>query len=137
VLEVLSAPPARGRAERLFAAAEALDVDPALAWPVATVFPFVADPARHALLWPRTACAAAERLGCALGYDPAPNWATYAALRAFAGRLLARLEPSGARDFIDIEAFLHATASSRPSGAGKAAARPKRAARAAAPRRQR
>ena len=128
LFEALAGPPARARMEKLFAAAEALDVEPALAWPVATVFPFVADPARHVFLWPRTACAAAERLGCDLRYDAAPNWPTYAALRAFSAQLLAKLEAIGAHDFVDVEAFLHATAASRTSGAAKAARRPKTAA---------
>ncbi len=113
LFETLGAPPARVRAEKLFAAAQALDVEPAFAWPVATVFPFVADPARHVFLSPRTTCAAAERLGCDLKYDAAPNWATYAALRAFSTQLLGRLQSNGARDFIDVEAFLHSTAASR------------------------
>jgi hypothetical protein len=126
LFETLTAPPGRTRMEKLFAAAEALDVEPALAWPIATVFPFVADPARHALLWPRITCAAAERLGCDLRYDAAPNWATYAALRAFSAQLLAELQAKGARDFIDVEAFLHATAASRATASGKAS--PKRAA---------
>jgi hypothetical protein len=122
LFETLAAPPARARMEKLFAAAEALDAEPALAWPIATVFPFVADPARYVFLWPRTACAAAERLGCDLRYDAAPNWATYAALRAFSAQLLARLEASGARDFVDVEAFLHAMAASRASASAKARA---------------
>lgn len=131
LLETLAAPPGRARTEKLFAAAEALDVEPALAWPVATVFPFVADPARHALLWPRITCTAAEKLGRDLRYDAAPNWTTYAALRAFSTQLLARLEASGARDFVDVEVFLHATAASRETGVGKAGAAPKRATRTA------
>jgi len=136
LFETLAAPPARARLEKLFAAAEALDFEPALAWPIATVFPFVADPARHVFLWPRTACAAAERLGCDLRYDPAPNWATYAALRAFSGQLLTRLQASGARDFVDVEAFLHAAAASRGPGARKAGGESRRAPRTAAPSRR-
>lgn len=129
LFEALGAPPARVRFEKLFAAADALDAEPALAWPVATVFPFVADPARHVFLSPRTACAAADRLGCDLRYEAAPNYATYAALRAFSAQLLARLEATGARDFVDVEAFLHATAASRgAAGAAKAARSGKRAA---------
>ncbi len=133
LFETLAASPGRARLEKLFAAAEALDVEPALAWPIATVFPFVADPTRHVFLWPRTACAAAERLGCDLRYDAAPNWATYAALRAFSGQLLTRLEAIGARDFVDVEAFLHATATRRAPGAGKAGGESRRAARTAVP----
>lgn len=135
IFELLGAPPARLRMEKLFAAAEALDVEPALAWPIATVFPFVADPARHVFLSPRTTCAAAERLGCDLRYDAAPNWATYAALRTFSAQLLARLQANGARDFIDVEAFLHATAASRAAASGKAG--PKRATGRASSRRSR
>src|SRR6266540_2884397 len=75
LLELLSVPsPGRARFEKLFAATEALELDPALAWPIATVFPFVADPTRHVFLWPKTACGAAERLGCNLRYDVEPNW---------------------------------------------------------------
>jgi hypothetical protein len=131
LFDLLGAPPARVRFEKLFAATDALDAEPALAWPLATLFPFVADPARHVFLSPRTACAAAERLGCDLRYEAAPNHATYAALRAFSAQLLARLEPTGARDFVDVEAFLHATAASR-GAAG--AAKTSRAAKRAAPR---
>jgi hypothetical protein len=131
LFDVLAGAPARVRTEKLFAAADALDVESALAWPIATLLPFLADPARHVFLWPRIACVAAERLGCDLRWDAAPNWATYAALRAFSAQLLAKLEPLGARDFVDVEAFLHATASSRASGAAKVG-RPKRAAPKAA-----
>jgi hypothetical protein len=138
LFEALSAPPARGRFEKLFAAADALETEAALAWPIATVFPFLADPGRHVFLSPRTACIAAERLGCDLRYDAAPNYATYAALRAFSAQLLARLAATGARDFVDVEAFLHATAASRNAAAGAKAARGKRAApRPISPRRTR
>jgi hypothetical protein len=139
LFDVLGAAPARARMEKLFAAADALDAESALAWPIATVFPFVAEPARHVFLSPRTACPAAERLGCDLRYDAAPNYATYAALRAFSAQLLGRLEPTGARDFVDVEAFLHATAASRgAAGAAKAARNGKRAApRTISPRRTR
>jgi hypothetical protein len=128
LFEAVSAPPARVRMEKLFAAVEALDVEHAAAWPLATVFPFVSDPARHVFLSPRTACGAAERLGCDLKYDAAPNYATYAALRVFSAQLLARLADTGARDFVDVEAFLHATAASRGAAGAKAVRSGKRAA---------
>jgi hypothetical protein len=115
LFEVLPAPlPARGRFEALFAAAEGLQVAPALAWPIATLFPFVAAPERHVFLLPGSAPRAADRLGCDLRFDPAPNWATYAALRGFTVKLLEGLQGIGARDFIDLEAFLYATATKRP-----------------------
>ncbi len=116
LLGVVSVPsPARARFEKLFAAVAALGVTPALAWPVATVFPFVASPAKQVFLSPKATCAAAERLGCDLRFDPAPNWATYAALRALAEGLRNRLQAIGARDLVDFEVFLHATATRRAS----------------------
>ena len=63
LFELLASAPGRARFERLSVAANALEVEPALAWPIVTLFPFVADPGRHAFLSPRTACAAAKRLG--------------------------------------------------------------------------
>ncbi len=111
---VVSAPPARPRLERLFAASHALGLAPDLAWPVATLFPFAADPARHALLLPKPVCAAAARLGCDLAYEPAPNWATYAAFHALSSRLLDALRPLGARDLADVEPFLHAVGTPAP-----------------------
>lgn len=118
LFELLSVPsPGRARFEKLFAATEALPTAPGTAWVLATLFPFLADPVKHLLLRPKATRAAAERLGCDLRYDPAPNWATYAALRTFAGKLLERLKAIGARDFVDVEAFLHALAAKRPAAA--------------------
>jgi len=131
LFELLASAPGRARFERLSVAANALEVEPALAWPIVTLFPFVADPGRHAFLSPRTACAAAKRLGGDLRFDAAPRWPTYAALRAFAARLLLRLGPAGARDYVDVEAFLHAMATPR-SGGSRTGAASKRAARPAA-----
>jgi hypothetical protein len=132
LLAVLSVPsPARARFDRLFAATAALDLEPALAWPVATLFPFVAEPGRQVFLWPKTACGAAERLGSDLRFDPAPNWRTYSALRGFAAKLLEELQPSGARDYVDVEAFLYATATSKSHGAE--GSRPKAARKTPAP----
>ncbi len=112
--DLLSVPsPGRARFERLFAAARSLPVDGPQQWLVATIFPFVASPGRHVLLRPRSTCLAAERLGCDLRYEPFPNWPTYSALRALGTRLIERLAPVGAGDFVELEAFLHVTASAR------------------------
>ncbi|HEY6006311.1 MAG TPA: hypothetical protein VIV57_25755 [Anaeromyxobacter sp.] len=109
--ELLGVPsPGRARFEKLFAAARDLPVEPDQQWLVATLFPFVASPDRHVLVRPRIACEAAERLGFDLRYEESPTWATYAALRAFSAQLLGRLERNGAKDFIDVESFLHAIA---------------------------
>lgn len=114
LMELLSVPsPGRARFDRLFAAARGLPVEPAHQWLVATLFPFVAAPDRHVLVRPRVTCLGAERLGCDVRYDASPNWATYAAVRAVEVQLLERLAPLGAKDFVDVEAFLHVTATVR------------------------
>ena len=114
LFELLSVPsPGRSRFEKLFAAARDLPVDAAQQWLVATLFPFVASPGRQVLLRPKITCEAAARLGFSLGDDVSPNWGTYAALRELSAQLLESLRPSGAKDFIDVEAFLHVTATAK------------------------
>jgi hypothetical protein len=114
LLEVVAAPaPGRARFERLFAAALRLKVPPQSRWGIVTLLPFVARPDRHVLLRPRATCDAAARLGCDLRFGASPNWTTYAALRSFSVQLLQRLEPLGARDFVDVESFLHTIAARR------------------------
>lgn len=114
LFELVSVPsPGRARFEKLFAAARDLPVDPAQQWLVATLFPFVASPGRQVLLRPKITCEAAARLGWDLGEDASPNWATYGLLRTFSAQLLESLAPNGAKDFVDIEAFLHVTATAK------------------------
>jgi hypothetical protein len=122
LLELLSVPsPNRARFDKLFAAATSLPGVDESAWRVATLFPFVASPARHVCVHPSDARAAAARLGCDLRWDDAPNWATYSALRALAAKLLEELKGIGARDLVDVEAFLHHTAITRPRAGGTGA----------------
>ena len=128
--ELLAVPsPGRARFDRVFVAARALPVDPGQQWLAATLLPFLAAPDRHALVRPRTTFLGAERLGCDVRAEPSPNWATYAAVRAVEERLLARLAPQGAKDFVDVETFLHVTAGGRRPArpAAKAKAKAKRA----------
>jgi hypothetical protein len=112
--ELLSVPsPGRARFEKLFAAARELPVAPAQQWVVATLFPFLASPGRHVLVRPKITCEAASRLGCDVGDDAAPNWGTYAAVRALYAQLLEELGPTGAKDFVDVEPLLHVTATAK------------------------
>jgi hypothetical protein len=133
--------PARARFEKLLASTHALGLPPEAAWPVVTFFPFVAAPARHVVLLPRSTCAGASRLGCDLQCKPAPSWATYTRLRDLSARLLAKLGPSGARDLVDVEGFLHATGARRPVKPGRSpdpgAVRSRSKGAPAAPRRKR
>jgi hypothetical protein len=76
-------------------------------WPVATVFPFLAQPDRHMLLKPERMREAAERLGFDLRYDSNINWATYSTLLRMAEAYMALLRDLGPRDFIDIQSFIY------------------------------
>ncbi|WP_242370793.1 hypothetical protein [Anaeromyxobacter sp. SG26] len=83
-------------------------------WPIVTLLPFVARPELHMLLRPRFACDVAQRLGLELAYDAEPNWSTYSALLGSADQLLEKLRPLGARDHVDVEAFMHVSTAKRP-----------------------
>jgi hypothetical protein len=85
---------------------------PECSWPVLTILPFVAMPERHMLLEPRFASEIAQRLGVELESE-APSWTTYRALLDAATLLLEQLRPLGARDFVDVEAFMHLTSAKR------------------------
>lgn len=110
LFDVLAAPaPEQARFERLAAAVAAMapGTSPESGWPIATLLPFVAKPDVHMLLRPRFACDVAQRLGLELDYGTEPNWATYAALLRSTVALLEKLRPLGARDHVDVEAFMH------------------------------
>jgi hypothetical protein len=104
-----TATPERSRFEALAAAVVALAPGAAResGWPIVTLLPFVARPDLHMLLRPRFACDVAQRLGLELAYEAEPNWSTYSALLESAGLLLEKLRPLGARDHVDVEAFMH------------------------------
>jgi hypothetical protein len=65
------------------------------------------------LLRPRFICEAAQRLGFDLRYNPEPTWASYAALLQSTDQLLEKLRPLGARDYIDVESFMHVVTTRR------------------------
>ena len=114
LLELLSVPsPARARFEKLFAAARELPVEPDQQWLVATLFAFVASPGRHVLVRPKITFEAAERLGADVGRTEAPTWPAYVAVRALCAQLLEELRRHGATDFVDVESFLHVTATAK------------------------
>lgn len=110
--------PGRARFEAIFRATQALPGAPSQRWLVATLLPFVAAPERHVLLRPRATGLALERLGTALAAGEFPTWTAYAALRAASVRLLEALAPHGAKDFADVECFLHLTATAKAPARG-------------------
>lgn len=111
LFDLLSADaPDRARFEALAASVAALapgGATPESGWPVVTLLPFVARPDVHVLLRPDFVCNGAQRLGLELVYEAAPNWATYASLLDATRQLLEKLRPLGARDHVDVEAFMY------------------------------
>ncbi len=118
LFELLAVPaPGEPSFEKLASAVTALPRhgSPGAAWQIATALPFIAQPDRHMILRPRPTCEAAHRLGFDVSCDAAPNWFTYSALLRLSGLLLDTLRRLGARDYIDVESFMHLTATKRAS----------------------
>ncbi len=83
-----------------------------LTHPVATVFPFIADPRRHIFLKPLVTRKAADRLGLEFNYNSRASWNVYFELLNLAENLRSRLTALEPRDMIDIQSFIWATGSS-------------------------
>jgi hypothetical protein len=83
-------------------------------WTFATLLPFVARPDRHMLLRPNVTCEAARRLRLEVDYRPEPGWSTYSTLLKAAAELLEKLRRLGARDYMDVEAFMHVATAKHP-----------------------
>jgi len=75
-------------------------------WPVATLFPFLARPSHHMFLKPQVVKVSTALLGIGFLYEAQLGWRTYHSLLAAANEVLEKLKPLGARDFLDIQAFL-------------------------------
>jgi hypothetical protein len=78
-------------------------------WPIVTLLPFFADPKRFIALKPTNTELIAARMEFNMKYDSTPNWETYDATLRLAGQLLQRLTPLGAKDMIDVQAFMWVT----------------------------
>ena len=79
-------------------------------WSVLTQFPFIACPESHMEFKPPALQKCAARLNFDVHYSAAPNWWTYDRLLELSKILLARLEPLGAKDFIDVHSFIEVIA---------------------------
>lgn len=124
LFELVSVPsPGRARFDKLYGVAAGLPGAPSARWLLVTLFPFIARPDKHPLMRPGSTREAAERLGFDLRFDEAPNWSTFAALRALSTKLLEALSGAGARDFVDVEIFAHAASTMRASGPKRATKR--------------
>lgn len=78
-------------------------------WPIVTLLPFFADPKRYLALKPTNTELMAARMSFDLKYDSAPNWETYEMTLRMAAQLLDKLAPLGAKDMMDVQAFMWAT----------------------------
>ena len=78
-------------------------------WPIVTLLPFLADPKRFLPLKPTNTEVIAARMDFKLKYDTTPNWETYDAFLRMSRALLDRLAPLGAKDMIDVQAFMWVT----------------------------
>jgi hypothetical protein len=103
------APPAAGHFDALAQAVESLPATrgKVFTWPIVTLFPFLASPDRHLFVKPVATRNEAHRLRHDLGYDPAPNWGTYASALSMAGKLKDELSSLGCRDMIDVQSFIY------------------------------
>lgn len=78
-------------------------------WPIVTLLPFLADPARFIPLKPTNTELIAARMDSKLKYDTTPNWETYDSFLRMSTTLLDRLKPLGAKDMIDVQQFMWVT----------------------------
>ena len=80
-----------------------------LTWPNVTLLPFLADPKKYPVLKPTNTELMAARMNFDLRYNARPNWATYEAMLRMSAFLMQRLGPLGAKDMIDVQAFMWVT----------------------------
>jgi hypothetical protein len=78
-------------------------------WPIVTLLPFLADPARFIPLKPTNTEVIAARMRANLKYDTTPNWETYDAFLRMSNALLEVLKAKGAKDMIDVQQFMWVT----------------------------
>ena len=75
-------------------------------WPTATVFGFIAEPARHLFIKPNVMRRAAAAIGMPFEYVSRPNAKTYAQALQLAKDLRRALADMSPKDMIDIQSFL-------------------------------
>ena len=74
-------------------------------WTVATILPFLAQPAKYIFVKPTVTQAVADSLGFHIRYRPDLNWETYEAVLRMANMYKERLAHLKPRDFIDVQSF--------------------------------
>jgi len=82
-----------------------------LTHPVATVFPFIAEPSKHIFLKPNVTKRAASEYGFDFKYNSRPSWEVYSQLLKFAGQIATDNADLKPKDMIDIQSFIWAIGS--------------------------
>jgi hypothetical protein len=77
-----------------------------LAWPLVTVFGFIARPDVHIFLKPNVTRVAARAYGVEFHYQSKPNWATYRSLLDFAETVRRDTRDLRPVDMIDLQGFI-------------------------------
>jgi hypothetical protein len=77
-------------------------------WTLLTLWPTLASYKGFVFIKPTVTKNAAEGMGVALNYDAKPNYQTYQGAITLYDKLWALLEPKGAKDWVDIQAFIWA-----------------------------
>jgi hypothetical protein len=77
-----------------------------LSWPILTVFPYLAQPAKHIVMKPSAMKFAAEELGYDLDYSSKPTYRTYERLLHLADLVGEGIKDLHPRDYHDLQTFL-------------------------------
>lgn len=77
-----------------------------LSWPVATFFPFIAQPRKHIILKPTAMKVAASELKFDLEYSSKPSFNTYNNLLIFADQVKEAIADLHPADYHDVQSFL-------------------------------
>jgi hypothetical protein len=80
-----------------------------LTWPNATILPFLADPKRFMVVKPQITRKMAHRMNFDILYSSEVTWHCYERVLRMSEVLLRRLEPLGAKDYIDVQSFMWVT----------------------------
>jgi hypothetical protein len=110
--DLLNGGPSETVFERYAAAVASLPAEGAThtdKWTIATILPFLAQPAIFMFVKPTITRTAAERLGFDLRYDARPNWTTYDRVLHMSRLYMDLLRDLGPRDLIDIQSFFWVT----------------------------
>jgi hypothetical protein len=75
-------------------------------WTVFSYWPYLATTSGFPFIKPTLIKAAAAGLGAALNYEPTANWLTYSQARDLYEKLWGKLQPLGARDWVDVQSFI-------------------------------